>query len=262
MWRTSKRKFLFAREASKTKIKKMKYRNTKRNGALLTLLSLVTLTISSVFVYSRVGKEIEAFSKKKSMNYFLCWLLGFITLGIAPLLWQARRMDEIKAEADSLSININGSFEKLFNWKFFGFFILIGPFLANHYFFASLNRVEMEINKMPSVEVEDGATGVVTSSPILKEEPKPLEEEKEEPKEAAPAVASTSRTVTRVTSFHRPPRIFYEAGSQKVESKGWTVRVKGESPVTFSSQQQAIAYAKKAAEKDGVNVRVKAKSKA
>ena len=217
------------------RIKKMKRLYARRSGVLLTLLSLLTLTISSLFVYAHVEKEVASFSQKKRVSYFLCWLLGLLSLGLVPLLWQCRRMDEIQKEAKRLSLAVKGSYERIFNWKFFASLILVGPFIANHLFFASLNQVQAR-RSVPSLEQEEA----------------PAQEKMAEPEESDASAPSQPAPTTRV---------IFEAGARKAVAKTWRVRCKG-GAMTFQSQEQAIAYAKALAEQEGVNVRVLAKQEA
>ena len=84
----------------------MKYPKTKRNGVLFVFLNIITLSIFSLFVLGKVRKEVNSFAKGKLAPYWAMWLLGFITLGLAPLIWCACLARRVNDKAEELGVKL------------------------------------------------------------------------------------------------------------------------------------------------------------
>ena len=80
------------------------------------------------------------------MPYWKAYLLGIPILFIYTLVWMARISEELKAIAIDMGIEgPHTSWWHMFGWNTFGI-LLMGPAIATHKFFRTLNRVEGELN--------------------------------------------------------------------------------------------------------------------
>ena len=80
--------------------------------------------------------------------------LGIPTLFIHPLIWMARIAEELKAKA--IELGVEGPYTSwwhMFGWNTFGV-LLFGPAVATHRFFGTLNRIEQELNRRNTLELE------------------------------------------------------------------------------------------------------------
>ena len=99
-------------------------------------------------IYMQLGlqEELESVLGHKVMPYWKAYLLGIPTLFIYTLVWMARISEELKAIAIDMGIEgPHTSWWHMFGWNTFGI-LLMGPAVATHRFFRTLNRVERELN--------------------------------------------------------------------------------------------------------------------
>ena len=76
-----------------------------------------------------------------------CAPLAIVHCFIYPLIWMARISEELKAKA--IELDIGGPYTSwwhMFGWNTFGL-VLMGPAVATHRFFNTLNKVEVELNQ-------------------------------------------------------------------------------------------------------------------
>ncbi len=125
------------------------YKHTKRPGFLLGFIDLFTAGLFFL-LYMPLGglqKELNEILGRKTQPYFLAYLLGIPTLFIYTLVWMAKIAEELKTKA--IQLGVGGpytSFRHMFDWNIFGF-LLLGPAIATHRFFDTLNKVEIELNR-------------------------------------------------------------------------------------------------------------------
>ena len=82
----------------------------------------------------------------KVMPYWKAYLYGIPTLFIYTLVWMARISQELKETAIGLGLpGPYTSWQHMFGWNIFGL-LLMGPAVATHRFFDTLNKVESELN--------------------------------------------------------------------------------------------------------------------
>ena len=129
----------------------MKYKHTHRPGFLLGFIDFFTAGLFFL-VYMRLGlqDELESVLGHKVMPYWKAYLLGIPTLFIYTLVWMARISEELKVKA--ISLGIEGPYTSwwhMFGWNVFGI-LLMGPAVATHRFFNTLNKVERELNRRKS----------------------------------------------------------------------------------------------------------------
>ena len=129
----------------------MKYRHTNRPGFLLGFIDFFTAGFFFL-LYMPLGlqEELESVLGHKVMPYWKAYLLGIPTLFIYTLVWMARISEELKSIATDLGIEgPHTSWWHMFGWNTFGV-LLMGPAVATHRFFRTLNRIEKELNRRSS----------------------------------------------------------------------------------------------------------------
>lgn len=92
--------------------------------------------------------ELEEIIGHKVMPYWKAYLLGIPTLFIYTLVWMARISEELKAKAEKMGIpGPHTSWRHMFCWNVFGL-LLMGPAVATHRFFGTLNKIERKLNRL------------------------------------------------------------------------------------------------------------------
>lgn len=225
----------------------MDYKNKKRSGVLFTFLSLITLNIYCLVVINKVRKEVDYFTNKKSKPFWPIWILGFISLGIAPLIYVSLLSNRIEEKARQLEIaRPRTSFASTFNFAFFGILFIIGPFIGFHKMFATLNEVEKVLSGTP-VMINDLDTGESIIKDVNKEEVPSTNE----PKEETPIMPSNETP--------SEPRIIYEDNLDSSSNCKWRVRYSSRKDAVkvFDTQEEAIEFAKSLAKNQSSKIRVK-----
>lgn len=252
----------------------MKFAHTRRGVVPFFLLGLVTLTIYDAVVLNQIGQEINEIrgdEDRKSMPFWLAWLLGWITLGLVPLFWACRVAQKIEDEEAAIGIDRpRTSFRSLFCWNLFGIFVLVGPWIGWHRFLTALNQVEIAINEgldMPETKmsmssfaseaplteersmVKDPAS---THADVISKNPTP---EKMKPYTyVPPEKPAPSAQIHIVPSQSTAPKEYKKSEPKKIGK--WQVRyADGTAVKYFSSEEDAIAFAKSLAVQEGVSVR-------
>ena len=127
----------------------MRYRHTSRPGFLLGFVDFFTAGLFFL-LYMPLGglqEELEEILGHRLMPYWKAYLLGIPTLFIYPLIWMARISEELKEKALDLGVPGPDTSEwHMFGWNVFGL-PLMGPAVATHRFFRTLNLVEQELNR-------------------------------------------------------------------------------------------------------------------
>ena len=126
----------------------MRFQHTKRPGFLLGLIDFFTAGLFFL-VYMRHGlqDELDEILGHRTQRYGVAYLLGIPTLFLYTLVWMARIAEELRAKAQELGIEGKlTSYRHMFDWNVFGLF-LMGPAVATHRFFDTLNKVERELNR-------------------------------------------------------------------------------------------------------------------
>ena len=127
----------------------MRYRHTSRPGFLLGFVDFFTAGLFFL-LYMPLGglqEELEEILGHRLMPYWKAYLLGIPTLFIYPLIWMARISEKLKEKA--LDLGVPGPYTSwwhMFGWNVFGL-PLMGPAVATHRFFRTLNLVEQELNR-------------------------------------------------------------------------------------------------------------------
>lgn len=127
----------------------MKFKHTNRPGFLLGFIDFFTAGLFFLFYmpFGGLQDEIDAILGRRTQRYWIAYLLGIPTLFIYTLAWMARIAEGLKAKAIELGIEgPHTSWWHMFGWNTFGI-LLMGPAVATHRFFGTLNKIEAESNK-------------------------------------------------------------------------------------------------------------------
>ena len=127
----------------------MRFKHTNRPGFLLGFIDFFTAGLFFLLYmpYGGLQDELEEILGHKLLPYRKAYLLGIPTLFIYTLVWMARIAEELKAKA--IELGIEGPYTSwwhMFGWNTFGI-LLLGPAVATHRFFRTLNSIEAELNR-------------------------------------------------------------------------------------------------------------------
>ncbi len=126
----------------------MKFEHTNRPGFLLGFIDFFTAGLFFlVYMQRGLQDELDRILGRRTQRYYVAYLLGIPTLFVYTLVWMARIAQELREKA--LELGIQGkltSYRHMFDWNVFGLF-LMGPAVATHRFFDTLNKVERELNR-------------------------------------------------------------------------------------------------------------------
>ena len=127
----------------------MKFKHMNRPGFLLGFIDFFTAGIFFL-CYMPLGglqDELDEILGHPTQKYWKAYLLGIPTLFIYTLVWMARISEELKEKA--IDLGVEGPYTSwwhMFGWNTFGIFLL-GPAVATHRFFSTLNKIETELNR-------------------------------------------------------------------------------------------------------------------
>lgn len=125
---------------------------TSRGLLKFILLSIITLGIYAIVVYSHIGEEVNTIASpydgKKTMHFcLLFFIVAPLTLGIANIVWYCRISSRIGNELVRRKINYTFGSGTYWGWGFFGALILVGPFIYLHKLLKSMNLLCKNYNE-------------------------------------------------------------------------------------------------------------------
>ena len=127
----------------------MRYTHTDRPGFLIGLVDFFTAGLFLLF-YMRLGglqDELDEILGCRTQRYWKAYLLGIPTLFVYTLVWMADISAQLGVRAAELGVEgPYTSWWHMFGWNTLGL-PLMGPAVATHRFFGTLNRVEAELNR-------------------------------------------------------------------------------------------------------------------
>ena len=125
----------------------MKYKHTNRPGFLLGAIDFCTAGIFFLFYMSlSVEPEINEILKKKVQPYWMAYLLGTFNFFFYTLYWMAKICEETKNKAIELGLKPHTSFKHMMLWNILGLLVVVGPAVATHGYFKTLNEIEKTLN--------------------------------------------------------------------------------------------------------------------
>lgn len=124
------------------------YTHTRRWGFWIGFVDFFTAG-TFLLVYMQLGlqQELDEVLGRRTQRYWAAYLLGIPTLFLYTLVWMARICEELKEKA--IALGVEGpytSFWHMVGWNTAGL-PLMGPAVATKRFFATLGRVEEELNR-------------------------------------------------------------------------------------------------------------------
>ena len=125
-----------------------RFKNTNRKGFWIGLVDFFTAGTFLLFYMPLSGlqDEINEILGHETLPYWKAYLRGIPTLFIYTLVWFARIAEELKAKAIALGVEEPyTSWWHVFGWNVFGV-LLLGPAVATHRFFDTLNKIEKKLN--------------------------------------------------------------------------------------------------------------------
>ena len=122
-----------------------------RGAVKAILLSIITLGIYSIVLFTKMGEEINItagkFDGKKTMNYcLLFFIVGPLTLEIGTLVWFHNFSSRIGNELARRGINYKFSAADFWLWNVLGILIGIGPFVYLHKVTKAINLINQDYN--------------------------------------------------------------------------------------------------------------------
>ncbi len=218
----------------------------RRNAFLFVLFSLLTLGIYGAIVIEGVRKEIDEIGEKEnwkpSLSSWLIYFLGFFTLGIVPLVYLGRLNRKVGILGKRYGIKkpkvTYASFELLF---LLGSLILIGPFLAFGMFFSLLYKVELAYKEEKRKALEEERRR-------LQEEEKRIQEEKAALEAEEAFKAKVREKLLQRKKDNPSPKIDPSLPYQIHLGKSKEIIA------SFSSKEEAVAFARKLAKEKGSKV--------
>ena len=127
----------------------MKFKHTHRPGFWLGFIDFFTAGLFFL-LYMPLGglqDELDEILGRRTQRYWVAYLLGVPTAFIYPLVWMSQIAEEMKTKA--IEMNIDGPYTSwwhMFGWNVFGL-LLMGPAIATHRFFDTLNKIESKLNE-------------------------------------------------------------------------------------------------------------------
>ena len=117
---------------------------TNRGLIKLILLSMITFGIYGLVVMSAVSTDINTIASrydgKKTTHYLLMtFLFSWLTLGIAPIVWNHKISARIGAELKRRGLNYRYGAGSFWGWCVLGSVIGIGPLVYTHKFLKAMN---------------------------------------------------------------------------------------------------------------------------
>lgn len=126
-------------------------RRLKTNRSLLVyiLLSLVTCGIYSWYVIydmARDANEMCAGDGKNTKGLLLYIIFSIITCGLYPYFWYYGIAERMNNACLARGLRSQTSGTSFLLWYILGSFIIVGPFVAMHQLFETMNTVATEYN--------------------------------------------------------------------------------------------------------------------
>ena len=257
-----------------------KYRHTRRSVILFFLLTPLTLFIYPIVVLHHIGKEVNQMNAdvegyKKSMPFVGAFFLGFITLGIVPIVWLCKVSGKLGRKGYALGIRKphTSIASMLLLGIFFSFFI-ITAIIAWTKFLHTANAIERKLNELADEKAKEEAEAeILPEEPApeaaeVKEEPAPEEAEAKEeikeepvaeepapeavaiPEEPAPEIESEPEEENTIPEAYRP--------APRKTVRKWRVRLSNSDEFkVFDTEEEAMAYARGLAFAKNAKLRVK-----
>lgn len=125
-----------------------------RDTLSFILFGIITFGIYDIVVLTQISKDINRITANKentswlgkSWPYYLIFILDFITVGFASLIWFENLTAKIGIELKNRNLPFEFSTKTFWGWFFFGRLILIGPFVYFYKLINGLNTLVADYN--------------------------------------------------------------------------------------------------------------------
>ena len=193
-----------------------KYRHTRRSAILFLILTPLTILIYPIVVLCHVGKEVNRIYEgqegyKKSMHFFGAFLLGFITLGIVPIVWLCRVAGKIGRAAKANGIvrpSVSGP-AMFFLTIFFGA-LVVTLIIGWCKFFHTLNALERKLNADMAAKAAEEAQEDIIAPEADETASEPFTIAEAAPEEAVVSVAAPEAEPETVPEAEAEPEAIPE----------------------------------------------------
>ena len=209
-----------------------------------------------------MNADVEGY--KKSMPFVGAFFLGFITLGIVPIVWLCKVSGKLGRKGYALGIRKphTSIASMLLLGIFFSFFI-ITAIIAWTKFLHTANAIERKLNELADEKAkeeaeaetlpEEPAPEAVEAKEEIKEEPvaeEPAPEAVAIPEEPAPEIESEPEEENTIPEAYRP--------APRKTVRKWRVRLSNSDEFkVFDTEEEAMAYARGLAFAKNAKLRVK-----
>ena len=124
---------------------------TDRTLVKYIFLSILTFGIYGLVQMSGVSTDINIVASphdgKKTMHFCLMFfVMTWLTLGIAPLVWYNNISERIGRELQRRGISYEFGARTYWLWNILGSMIMVGPFIYYHRLFKSMNLIAEDYN--------------------------------------------------------------------------------------------------------------------
>ena len=124
---------------------------TNRGLVKLILLSMITFGIYGLVVWCSLSNDINTIASrydgKKTTHYCLmAFLFSWLTLGIAPIVWNHKISARIGAELKRRGLNYRYGAGSFWGWCVLGSLIGVGPLVYTHKMLKSMNLLSGHYN--------------------------------------------------------------------------------------------------------------------
>ena len=129
-----------------------KFLDENRNFWIFWLLSIVTLGIYAIIMWTRVVNDVNTiaspYDKRHTMHFCLMiFLLSWTTLGIYPLIWHHNFADRVSNELRRRGLSYDFGVGTFWGWGFFGSLLFgIGPLIYVYKLIQSMNLLCHDYN--------------------------------------------------------------------------------------------------------------------
>ena len=125
--------------------------NSRRGLIKTILLSIITLGIYGLVIYTKFSDEINItatkYDGKKTMNFcLLFFLVGPITFEIGTLVWFHRFSKRVGAELKRRNINYGFGASSFWIWNTIGLLIIVGPLVYLYKLCKAMNLINADYN--------------------------------------------------------------------------------------------------------------------
>ena len=146
-------KYPYDYEEKKYEYPKLK---TDRKMWKLKVFNILTLGLYGIFFFIPVSYDLDKADPRrergKTMNYFVAYVVAFLTFSIALLVWHYQIATRIEEALKRRDIDYEFGTDDFWKWYILGSFILVGSFIYFHKFCKAMNLICQSYNEKPVLD--------------------------------------------------------------------------------------------------------------